>query len=69
MGSQTSVKAGRMEWQNQRLSLSLSASNTEQLEQFMSKLNTNLPAGLSARLQVQNLTANQVEGVLHVNAN
>ncbi|UQB41709.1 hypothetical protein JX580_08510 [Thiomicrospira microaerophila] len=65
----SAVKPGRMDWQNQRLTLTLTANTTEQLDQLMAHIHSRLPAGWVARLEVKGLTAQQAEGVLHVHAN
>lgn len=63
------VKPGRMDWHNQRLALTLTANTTEQLDQLMAQVHSRLPAGWIARLEVKGLTAQQAQGVLHVQAN
>ena len=54
----------RLDWQNKRLSVVLHASNTEQLETITQQLGQQH----QARLQIQTVTSEQAEGVIHVSA-
>jgi len=69
LAKQTAIMLGRMDWQRDGLSLRLSASTTDQLEQLLTSVRADLPAGAQARLQIQTVANNKVEGTLHVQAN
>ncbi|AEG31765.1 type II secretion system protein GspL [Thiomicrospira cyclica] len=66
--AQPGIQTGRFDWQNQTLSLALTAGTTEQLDQLLMQVNEALPAPLQARLLIRQVVADKVEAHLNVTA-